>query len=142
MNVHDQGSTIIPCLRYRDAAAAISWLCSAFGFNRHAVYEDDTGGIAHAQLTHGRGMIMLGSVREDAFGMHVVQPDQTGGRETQCACVIVADCKAHYERAVEAGAAIVEAYAEKDYGGAGYACRDPEGHLWWFGSYDPWEAAA
>jgi len=142
MNVHHHGSTIIPCLRYRDASAAIAWLCTAFGFSRHAVYEDDAGGIAHAQLTHGRGMIMLGSVRDDAFGRHFVQPDQTGGRETQCACVIVDDCKAHYERAVDAGAVIVEAYAEKDYGGTGYACRDPEGHLWWFGNYDPWDAGA
>ncbi|MEP7097563.1 MAG: glyoxalase, partial [Dokdonella sp.] len=28
----------------------------------------------------------------------------------------------------------------KEYGGTGYSCRDPEGHLWWFGSYDPWKA--
>ena len=25
-----------------------------------------------------------------------------------------------------------------DYGGRGFTCRDPEGHLWNFGSYDPW----
>lgn len=30
--------------------------------------------------------------------------------------------------------------ADQGYGGRGYACRDPEGHLWWFGSYDPWQA--
>ena len=34
------GSTIIPCLRYRDAHAAIDWLCRAFGFHPHAVYAD------------------------------------------------------------------------------------------------------
>ena len=26
------GSTVIPCLRYRNAAAAIEWLCDSFGF--------------------------------------------------------------------------------------------------------------
>src|SRR3546814_2095903 len=45
-------STIIPCLRYRDALAAIDWLCRAFGFEKHAVYADgDT--VHHAQLTFG-----------------------------------------------------------------------------------------
>ncbi|HZF33304.1 MAG TPA: glyoxalase, partial [Candidatus Angelobacter sp.] len=27
---------------------------------------------------------------------------------------------------------------DEDYGGRGYSCRDPEGHLWNFGTYDPW----
>jgi uncharacterized glyoxalase superfamily protein PhnB len=133
------GSTVIPCLRYRDAHAAIDWLCGAFGFEKQAVYDDDAGGVAHAQLTWGNGMIMLGSVRDNDFGQHIAQPDETGGRETQCACVIVEDARAHYERAKAAGAEIVDDYAEKDYGGGGYACRDPEGHLWYFGSYDPWQ---
>jgi uncharacterized glyoxalase superfamily protein PhnB len=63
-------STIIPCLRYRDAPRMIEWLCQAFGFERHLVVEDGKGGIAHAQLTLGPGMIMLGSARgdNDAFG--------------------------------------------------------------------------
>ncbi|MBW8811090.1 MAG: glyoxalase, partial [Lysobacter sp.] len=34
------GSTIIPSLRYRNAPAAIEWLCRAFGFEKHAVYAD------------------------------------------------------------------------------------------------------
>ncbi len=133
------GSTIIPCLRYRDAHAAIDWLCKAFGFQRHAVYENDQGGIQHAQLVYGPGMIMLGEVQDNAFGQHIVQPDQIEGRESQCACVTVSDCRAHYEAARAAGAVIVDEYAEKEYGGAGYSCRDPEGHLWYFGSYDPWQ---
>ncbi len=136
------GSTIIPCLRYRDAHAAIDWLCKAFGFRKQAVYDDDQGGVAHAQLVHGHGMLMLGSVRDNDFGHHLLQPDETNGRETQCPCVIVKDCKAHYEQAKAAGARIIDDYAEKDYGGAGYSCRDLEGHLWWFGSYDPWAERA
>jgi len=133
------GSTIIPCLRYRDARAAIEWLCRAFGFERRAVYENEDGGVEHAQLTFGSGMVMLGEVRDNAFGRHIAQPDEIGGRETQCACVIVANCKSHYLQAKAAGAVIVDDYAEKDYGGAGYSCHDPEGHLWYFDSYDPWQ---
>ena len=135
------GSTLIPCLRYRDAHAMIDWLCHAFGFERHAVYDDDAGGVAHAQLTHGSGMLMLGSVRDDTFGRRIAQPDEVGGRETQCTYVVVTDCRAHYNHARVAGAEIVDGYEVKDYGGAGYSCRDPEGHLWSFGSYDPWHAA-
>lgn len=133
-----QGSSIIPSLRYRDARAMIEWLCKAFGFEKNAVYEEG-GVIVHAQLTYGTGMVMLGEVHDNDFGRHMVQPDQVAGRETQCACVIVKDVKAHYDQARAAGAVIIDEYAEKEYGGAGYGCADPEGHLWWFGSYDPWQ---
>ena len=132
-------ATIIPALRYRDALAAIDWLCRAFGFGKRAVHADQRGVVQHAQLTFGNGMIMLGSVDNDrAWGRRIAQPDEIGGRETQCPCVVVADCDAHYARAVAAGAEIVDPLEAKDYGGKGYSCRDPEGHLWWFGSYDPW----
>jgi uncharacterized glyoxalase superfamily protein PhnB len=133
-------STVIPSLRYRDAPAAIEWLCKAFGFEKHAVHADGEV-VHHAELVFGSGMVMLGSVANaSAWGERIVQPDEIGGRETQCPCVVVADCAAHYARAKSAGAVIVDEFEEKEYGGAGYSCRDPEGHLWWFGSYDPWSA--
>ena len=133
------GATIIPSLRYRDALAAIDWLCRAFGFAKHAVYADG-GVVHHAQLTFGNGMIMLGSVDNGSdWGRRIAQPDEVGGRETQCPCTIVADADEHYARAKAAGAVIVDDLAEQDYGGKAYSCRDPEGHLWWFGTYDPWQ---
>jgi uncharacterized glyoxalase superfamily protein PhnB len=136
----DTRSTIIPCLRYRNAPAAIAWLDKAFGFEKQAVYADgDT--VHHAQLVFGGGMIMLGSAdNASEWGRHIAQPDEIGGRETQSACVIVADADAHYARAKAAGAEILIDIADQDYGGRGYACRDLEGHIWWFGSYDPWKA--
>ena len=139
MSSAQRGSTIVPCLRYHDAHAAIEWLCKAFGFTKNAVYENEQGGVEHAQLVYGDGMIMLGEVRDTEIGRHIVQPDQIGDRETQCPYVIVLNCKSHYQQAKDAGAVIVDEYAEKDYGGAGYSCRDPQGHLWHFGSYDPWQ---
>ena len=54
-------------MRYRDAAAAIEWLCHVFGFTKHAVYAGKDGSIEHAELTLGGGMIMLGSIRDNAF---------------------------------------------------------------------------
>jgi len=44
-----------------------------------------------------------------------------------------------YQRAKAAGAEIVMDIKDEDYGGRGFWCRDPEGHLWSFGTYDPWE---
>lgn len=133
---------VIPAMRYRDAPAAVEWLCRAFGFERHLVVPDDQGGIAHAQLVFGNGMIMLGSMRDDAFGALVTHPDATGGRETQSPYIIVpaSEIDAHYARARAEGAAMVMDIRDEDYGGRGYSCRDPEGRLWNFGSYDPWQA--
>ena len=132
-----RGPAIIPTLRYADAPAAIDWLCDAFGFERRLVVPGDGGGIAHAQLRCGAGMVMLGSVGRGEHDRWLVQPIDAGGA-TQAPYVIVDDVDAHCARARAAGAEIVMAPADQDYGGRLYACRDPERHLWNFGSYDPW----
>lgn len=134
------GASIIPCLRYRDAPAAIAWLCQAFGFEKHAVYPDEHGGIAHAQLTLGNGMVMLGSAgpAPTEWGKLMRQPAEISGAETQSPYVHVSDVDALYARAKAAGAKIVLDIKDEDYGGRGFTCTDPEGHIWSFGSYDPW----
>jgi uncharacterized glyoxalase superfamily protein PhnB len=122
---------IYPVLRYRDAHAAIDFLCEAFGFERHAVYEGDDGAIEHAQLTLGRGMVMLSTEREDddrGWGKHAGQGWNY---------VAVANPDTHYERAKAAGATIVRELEDQDYGSRDYTAKDPEGNLWSFGSYDP-----
>jgi uncharacterized glyoxalase superfamily protein PhnB len=132
-------ASIIPTMRYRDAATAIEWLCRAFGFEKHLVVPGEKGVIEHAQLTLGDGMIMLGSARDDAFGRLQRTPGEVGGVTTQSPYIIVRDADAHHARAVAAGAEIVYDIKDEDYGGRGYSCRDPEGHLWNFGTYDPWK---
>ena len=129
---------IVPCLRYRDPAAAIDWLCVAFGFERHLIVSGEDGAIAHAELTLGEAMVMLGPTVESDFGRLMAQPDEIGGRETQTAYVIVPDADAHHEQAVAAGAQIEIEIKSEEYGGRGYTCRDIEGHIWNFGTYDPW----
>jgi uncharacterized glyoxalase superfamily protein PhnB len=132
-------ATIIPTLRYENAAAAIDWLCRAFGFERHLVVPGDDGTITHAQLVLGDGMIMVGSARDDEFGRLQRTPRQVGGVGTQSPYIIVADVDAHHARAVAAGAEVTMPPRDEDYGGRFYSCRDPEGHLWNFGTYDPWK---
>lgn len=134
-----QGSaTIIPSLRYRDAPGAIEWLCRAFGFQEHLVVPGSNGTIAHAELVLGNGMVMLGSSVESEYGKLVKSPAEAGGILTQSSYVIVRDVDAHYATAKAAGAEIVIDIKDEDYGGRGYSCRDVEGQLWSFGSYDPW----
>ena len=136
----DTRATIIPCLRYRDAPKAIEWLCRTFGFEKQLVVPNADGTIAHAQLSFGNGMIMLGSVLEveTEFGRLIKQPDEIGGFETQSAYVVVSDADAIYARAKAAGAEIVIEIKDEDYGGRDFGCRDIEGHLWNIGTYDPW----
>jgi uncharacterized glyoxalase superfamily protein PhnB len=128
--------SIIPTLRYRDAAAAVEWLCDAFGFEKHLVVPGPDGTISHAQLRFGTGMIMLGSAGDDEFG-RFQKPPTDGAPVTQSPYVVVDDPDAHYAQARAAGADVVMEIRDEDYGGRGYSCRDPEGHLWNFGSYDP-----
>jgi uncharacterized glyoxalase superfamily protein PhnB len=133
-------SAVIPCLRYRDAPAAIEWIVSVFGFEKNLVVPDGKGGIAHAQLCLGGGMVMLGSVADTPFGRHMKQPDEVGGIETQSAYIVVADADKVHARVLAAGGTIVVAIKDEDYGGRGFACLDLEGHMWSVGSYDPWAA--
>ena len=133
-------ATVIPCLRYRDAPAAIDWLCNTFGFEKHLVVPNADGTVAHAQLSFGNGMVMLGSVmNEDTeFGLLVKQPDEVGGTSTQSAYLVVNDADAVYASAKAGGARIAMEIRDEDYGGRGFSCYDLEGHLWSFGTYDPW----
>ena len=129
---------IIPALRYRNAPAAVEWLCRSFGFARHLVVPDGCGGIAHAQLTLGNGMVMLGSARDGGEHDGLLKTPVDVGANTQAPYIFVSDIDDHYRQARRGGAEIVYEIADQDYGGRLYTARDPEGYLWNFGSYNPW----
>ena len=135
---------IIPTLRYKDAPAAIDFLRDAFGFERHAVHADDKDPsvIHHAQLVLDGNMVMVSSVQDNEYqrkaGMRIAA--DVGGA-TMGLYVVLDDVDGHAGRARAAGADILSAPADQDYGGRVYSARDPEGNLWSFGSYDPWAGA-
>ncbi len=133
-------SRVIPGLRYRDAHAAIAFLEKVFGFHRQAVYEAPNGTLEHAQLTLGTGMIMLGTVRGErgASPDEIAQPEDIGMMETQAPYIIVDDVKAVYASAIAAGGTTLREPIEMSYGGWGCSFRDPEGHVWHVGDYNPW----
>jgi uncharacterized glyoxalase superfamily protein PhnB len=119
---------IIPTLRYGDAKSAIEFLQRAFGFERKAVVENEDGTIAHAELTHGRGMVMIGSsgLGDPQF--------ETGSASIY---VVVSDPDALHEQARAVGAEVSRGLTDMDYGSREFSARDPEGNVWTFGTYDP-----
>ena len=135
-------STVIPALRYRNAPAAIDWLCQVFGFERHAVYEGAPGTIGHAELTLDGGMIMLGSAKDDEYGRDSSRRPIWADIETRSVYIVVPDADAAHARAVSAGATIIRPLQDTPYGSREFAVRDPEGHSWSAGTYDPWAPQA
>src|SRR5438270_6097812 len=119
-------ATITPSLRYRNAPVAIEWLCRVFGLRKNLVVPDDSGGVAHAQLSFGDGMIMLGSVREN-------ERDALLNSRT--------DADVTYERAKTPAPKSLIPIKDEEYGGRSFSCRDLEGPLWTIGTYDPWKSA-
>jgi uncharacterized glyoxalase superfamily protein PhnB len=120
--------TLFPSFRYRDARAAIEFLKSAFGFRELVVHPNADGSIAHAELSYGPSILMLGSARDDLYGARVGQG---------WLYVAVDDPDAHYQRARAAGAEIIVELHDTDYGSRDYAARDLDGNVWNFGTYRP-----
>jgi uncharacterized glyoxalase superfamily protein PhnB len=128
-----EASRIYPSFRYRNAPAMIDWLVEAFGFKVHAKYMDGDL-VAHAQLSFGSAIIMLGSVRSDEFGHFVGAPGERGGKATY---LVVDDTDAAFAQAKAAGARVLEEPADRDYGSRECLLADPEGNLWALGTYWP-----
>jgi len=100
----------------------------------------DDGRVRYAELTFGNGMIMLlGPVEGSGLDKVMAQPADTGGAATQICYLFVADAATHRDRAKAAGAEILLDIDDAHSNGRGYCCRDFEGHVWNFGTYDPWK---
>jgi uncharacterized glyoxalase superfamily protein PhnB len=123
-------TAVYPVLRYDDAPGAIDFLERAFGFERVAVHEGDAGKVVHAELRAGDGVVLVSSV---GSGNPVY--DRGAGRTT--VYVEVDEVDSLHERASGAGAEIVMAPTDQDYGSRDFSARDPEGNVWSFGTYRP-----
>ncbi|MDB5057613.1 MAG: glyoxalase/bleomycin resistance protein/dioxygenase [Chloroflexi bacterium] len=132
-NAQAEPSPVYPTLSYRDASAAIAWLNLAFGFTTLMEVPGPEGTIAHAELSVGSGVIMLGTAKREQGWLSPL--DLAGVNQSMY--VFVADPNAHYARAKAAGAEIVREPIDTDYGSREYGARDLEGHYWFFGTYRP-----
>jgi uncharacterized glyoxalase superfamily protein PhnB len=129
--------SITPGLLYHEAPQAIAWLGRVFGLQPRQVVPGEPGQVRHAHLVLGNGGVMLSSAEGESTGF-IRSPRGLDGPGTAEVLVQVDDIEAHYRRAVAEGAEILLPLEDKPYGGRGYACRDLEGHVWAFGSYDAW----
>jgi uncharacterized glyoxalase superfamily protein PhnB len=117
---------LVPYLIYRDAPAAIDFLCRAFGFVERMRYAMDDGRIGHAELTLDGDVLMLASVYE-GFGE---SPLDLPALSSFIYCRID-DADAHCARARAAGATVIGEPVE-DHGARSYRALDLEGHRWLF----------
>lgn len=127
---------IWPTLLARDARAMIDFYVRAFGFVEVVAYTDDAGKIVHAELAWPPGGgLMMGQERESPTqddGHRSLPPGSFGG-------YVVARDAAHVDeihaRGQAAGASVVNAPYDTDYGSHDCTLLDPEGNRWQFGTY-------
>ena len=123
--------TVSPVLRYTDGPAAIDFLVNALGFQKQSDHRTPDGAVGHADLafrTERRGR----QLRE-----RVVARRQPLGARPPGLYIVVADPDALLSSgAVAAGADVATPIADQSYGSRDFTLRDPEGHLWGFGTYD------
>lgn len=132
---------LMPVMRYRDCNKAVDFLTRVFGFAEGNAYRDEKGNVMHAELWFGNGGIMIGPVADTPFGKVMRQPDQAGGVTASFFCV-VNDPDAHHARTQQAGFEIFMPLRDESYGSREYSVKDPEGHVWTFGTYEPQPKAA
>ena len=132
----DVRPNIFPAVRFADADAGVAFLKDAFGATERAVHRGEDGVIHHAELALGAGVVMVGQHSQDGWlGGEAPRPLSS----TVSIYVVVTDPDRHHAIAREAGAVIVRELEDTDYGSREYSVRDPEGNLWSFGTYDPYD---
>lgn len=117
---------IIPYIFYRDVPAALEWLARAFGFTEDMRHATPSGGM-HAQMSLDGQRIMMGQGGEQ-WGM---RPASEVKAATMGIFIYLADVEAHYLRARDAGAQIVQPPKDEPYGRT-YTVRDLDDHPWFF----------
>ena len=90
--------------------------------------------VVHAQLRLGDQLVMLGPDHaNDKYGMH--SPLALNGTSQCVYTALDSDPDAACENARRAGAEIITEPYDTPYGSSEWSCRDPEGHIWSFGTY-------
>jgi uncharacterized glyoxalase superfamily protein PhnB len=122
--------SMAPYLFYEDVEAAARFLQSAFGFTLTFTSPDPWGGLAHAQLTHGASLLMLGHAGGGGLGL--AKSARALGALHAGVYVFVDDVDAHCVQARQAGAKVLIEPADQPWGDRMYCATDPEGQFWMF----------
>ncbi len=129
---HARYTHAIPCLSYTNAHAGIEWLVTTLGAEARHVYDGPDNSVAHAELWFGDACVMLGSFKDGNL------PPRSPGQGCVYIVVETADeVNALHDRVVATGAQMAITLRDTDYGSRDFACLDPEGNCWSFGTYVP-----
>ena len=123
--------TVVPALRYEDSNRAIQWLHDAFGITEHFVVRNDEGLVEHAQLAWRGSLVMLGDLRGDQHDLSHRHGSISMTAES------AEQVDEIYQRAIDAGATVVQPLEDTDYGSHAFTVADYEGNHWHLGTYDP-----
>jgi uncharacterized glyoxalase superfamily protein PhnB len=120
-------TTINPVVHYRDVAAGARFLVDAFGFEQLEAHAGDDGAVQYVELALdgaplGLGALAEGSMFDTGPAVVYISLDEVDGM---------------HDRAVAAGADILMAPTDQDYGSRDFVARDHEGNVWCFGTYRP-----
>ena len=120
-------TTISPVVHYRDLAGGARFLVEAFGFVQHQAHAGDGGAVQYVEVSLDGAPLGLGVTTEGSMF------------DTGPAVVYISldDVDGMHERARGAGAEILMAPTDQDYGSRDFVARDPEGNVWCFGTYQP-----
>jgi uncharacterized glyoxalase superfamily protein PhnB len=140
MNRSAPPGAVVPWLIHDDVAAAIPWLCEAFGFTERLrtapePEPEPDGTIHHAQLAVGSGSVVLTgrptAVRSVSTG-DTEPVSQRPSAFVESVYVQVDDVDRHCERAQRFGARILRAPHSCEFGEGQYSAEDLAGHHWTF----------
>ena len=120
-------TTINPVVHYRDLAAGARFLVDSFGFVQHQAHADNDGKVQYVELSLNGAPLGLGTATEGSMF------------DTGPAVVYISldEVDTMHERAVAAGAEVLMAPTDQDYGSRDFVAKDPEGNVWCFGTFQP-----
>ncbi len=121
-------NSTVALLVYDDLEAAHQYLVTVFDLSPGELERNADGKVVHAEVRAGDQIIWLHPAG-DAY-----RSPQSLGAATSMTVLVVDDANAHYERALAAGAQIIEEPIDQPYGVREYGARDLEGQLWFFHS--------
>ena len=120
-------TTINPVVHYRDLAAGAKFLVDAFGFVQQRAHADDDGKVQYVELVLDGAPLGLGPLTEGTIF------------DTGPAVVYISldEVDTMHERAVAAGAEVLMAPTDQEYGSRDFVAKDHEGNVWCFGTFQP-----
>ena len=110
----DGYTDLAPYLLVRDAEAVLSFCETVFGAERLRVFSNESGGILHAECRIGDSVLMMGEAEGPPAMLHLYLDDPD----------------AAFDRAIAAGAEVIQPMMEKGDGDRRGGLRAPDGTQW------------